>query len=70
MNLPNTPAARQAVKAIAFENAVDSRIGYSDPVITFQIPDNPHGSVMVCSAKMQDFFSNLGRGFLRVVVRH
>ena len=37
MNLPNTRAARQAVKTIAFENAVDSRVGYSDPVIAFQM---------------------------------
>ena len=63
-------AARQAVHTIALEDAINAGVRDFEPMIAFQIPDDPDGPEVIVAAQMQDLLLDCLRRPVRMVVRN
>ena len=63
-------AARQAVYTIALEDAINASVRDFEPMIAFQIPDDPDGPEVIVAAQMQDLLRDCLRRPVRMVVRN
>jgi hypothetical protein len=70
VDLAHAGAAREAIEAIAVQDAVDIGIRYPDVVVALEIPDDPHGAEMVGSAQMQHLLLNLRHCLVGRVLRN